>query len=271
MPPGKWQECTRGLECWLIPKSPFNKNEPTETYFRLAICDAKPETGRVIFSAIIKNQRQLIELKLAAVKLQRNDRNHFDVQLYIKHAELRYVQKNQFPIRCLVGFGMLHGSCRLRMMQRLGPTGNQWVKVVEQPTFCAGIYVPDPLGRTDVNGDTVQEPAWLGCCGGCGKAVWVTAGFGHQYVREPGPGNKYTKHEDAWVATQWSTRFKSYKSTIIIVICCRIIVIIVLKKSASRVVTVGHNYNCDNCADKCGNCADNCGNCDDNCDNCDMR
>ena len=44
-----------------------------------------------------------------------------------------------------------------------------------------------------------------------------------------------------------------------------------LQKSASRVVTVGHNYNCDNCADKCGNCADNCGNCDDNCDNCDMR
>ncbi len=67
------------------------------------------------------------------------------------------------------------------------------------------------------------------------------------------------------------TRFKSYKSTIIIVICCRIIVVIVLKTSASRVVTVRHNYNCDNCADKCGNCADNCGNCDDNCDNCDMR
>ena len=72
----------------------------------------------------------------------------------------------------------------------------------------------------------------------------------------------------------YATRFKSYKSTIIIVTCSRIIVIIVLQKSASRVVTVGHNYNCDNCGkcdDNCGNCDDNCGNCVDNCDNCGMR
>jgi len=43
-------------------------------------------------------------------------------------------------------------------------------------------------------------------------------------------------------------------------------VVIVLQESASRVVTVGHNYNCDNCGDNCGNCGDNCDNCVDNCD-----
>ena len=39
--------------------------------------------------------------------------------------------------------------------------------------------------------------------------------------------------------------------------------VIVLQENASRVVTVGHNYNCDNCG---GNCGDNCDNCVDNCD-----
>ena len=46
--------------------------------------------------------------------------------------------------------------------------------------------------------------------------------------------------------TVFSTRFKTYKSTIRIVECSRILVVIVVQKSASRVVTVGRNCNCGN-------------------------